>query len=226
MSKRACILFDFDGTLYPIAPYDSEQRLLRRNAQGKGTLFKMRTKRLIAQDQAGTLIEGAFHRQYANLIRGVTPQMICEVARDLTELITATDVQALKALAQKADLAIVTCGTENLAASFLSQLGLENHFFLIRGKQLVWDEKGKNRLVVDIDKPEAKAKALEELRSQYDTIIAVGDGPTDIPMLQASDLGLIIAWNQNQRAYPFETHTSLSSISQRIHTYLVSACEA
>lgn len=220
MSKRDCVLFDFDGTLYPIAPYDSEQRLLRKNAEGKGTLFRMRTKRLIAQDQAGKLLDGAFHRQYARLIRSVTPKMIEDVAHDVSFLLTDSDVQALSDLAKQADLAVLTCGTENLVEAFLRLAGLENHFFLIRGKRIIWDESGKAQLIVDIDRPEAKATALEELRLSYRTIIAVGDGPTDLPMLQASDFGLIIDWNKKQRDYPFETHSSLSSICTRILTYL------
>jgi phosphoserine phosphatase len=69
MSKRACITFDFDGTLYPIAPYDSEQRLIRKVASTKGTLFRQRAKRLILQDQKGTLIGDAFHKRYAHLVR-------------------------------------------------------------------------------------------------------------------------------------------------------------
>lgn len=223
MSKRACILFDFDGTLYPIAPYDSEQRLLSRNAEPKGMLFRLRTKRLIAQDQAGKLVDGAFHRRYARLIRSVTPQMIEDVAHELSLLVTDSDVQAVSNLANQADLAVLTCGTENLVAAFLKQVGLEHQFFLIRGKRIIWNQNGKAQLLVDIDRPEAKAKALEDLRHAYRTIIAVGDGPTDLPMLQASDFGLVIDWNKKQRDYPFETCTSLASVCSRILTYLARA---
>lgn len=223
MRERACIIFDFGGTLYPIAPYDSEQRLIRRVAASKGTLFRQRAKRFIAQDQAGKLIDDAFHKRYAHLVRTATPSMIDEVARDLSLFLSEEDIKALAALRCRADLAILTCGTENLVESFLQHIGLREHFFLIRGKRLVWDEMGRTHMVVDIDTPEAKAEALTHLRPLYRIIVAVGDGPTDRPMLQASDLGLIIDWNQNNRAYPFETHYSLESICARLLVYLESA---
>ena len=223
MSKKACIIFDFDGTLYPIAPYDSEQRLIRKVADAKGTLFRQRAKRLIAQDQAGKLIDDAFHTRYAHLVRTATPSMIDEVARDISLFLSEEDSKALAALSCRADLAILTCGTENLVESFLQHIGLREHFFLIRGKRLVWDEPGRNHMVVDIDSPQAKAEALELLRSQYRTIVAVGDGPTDMPMLHASDLPLIIDWNRNKREYPFETYGSIPDICMRILAYLESA---
>jgi phosphoserine phosphatase len=223
MSKRACITFDFDGTLYPIAPYDSEQRLIRKVASTKGTLFRQRAKRLILQDQKGTLIGDAFHKRYADLVRTANAGMIDEVARDISLFLSTEDIQALACLGDIADLAVLTCGTENLVESFLQQTGLKQHFFLIRGKRLVWDEAGKSRMVVDINGPQAKAQALEQLRRDYPTILAGGDGPTDIPMLKAADLGLVINWNQSQRAYLFETHTSLADVCSRLASYLASA---
>ncbi len=223
MSKRACIIFDFDGTLYPIAPYDSEQRLIRKVAAAKGIHFRQRAKRLIAQDQAGKLIDDAFHKRYARLVRTATPSMVDEVARELASLLSSDDVKALVSLASMADLAILTCGTENLVESFLEHLGLKQHFFLIRGKRLVWEEPMRNHMVVDIDRPQAKADALKLLEIAYPMIIAVGDGPTDIPMLHVATLGLIIDWNQTNKAYPFEIHYSLSSICNRILSYLASA---
>ncbi len=81
-------------------------------------------------------------------------------------------------------------------------------------------------MTVDIHTPEAKRSALEQLRPMYRTIVAVGDGPTDIPMLEAADLGLIMNWNTGEAPYPFETHHSLPSLCNRIEGYLLSAEEA
>lgn len=53
MREKSLTIFDFDGTLYPINTYDSEQLLILSAAKERGVLFKKRGKHFIAQDQRG-----------------------------------------------------------------------------------------------------------------------------------------------------------------------------
>lgn len=228
MAMKHCIIFDFDGTLYPIIDFDSEQLLVHALAQEADDAFKKEAMRFIADDQAGCFSLENFHLRYEEMTRSSTAELVDQVAAHLARLLSQEDRSSLLSLKESsgADFAIFTCGTENLAESFLSHLGIRDLFESIRGKRLTFTEGEETTLSVDIHTPEAKRSALEELRPIYRTIVAVGDGPTDIPMLEAADLGLIMNWNTGTISYPFETHHSLPALCARISGYLLSAEEA
>lgn len=57
MAMKHCIIFDFDGTLYPIIDFDSEQLLVHTLAQEKDEEFRREAMRFIADDQAGCLCQ-------------------------------------------------------------------------------------------------------------------------------------------------------------------------
>ncbi|MGH0052535.1 MAG: haloacid dehalogenase-like hydrolase, partial [Sphaerochaetaceae bacterium] len=182
MRHTTLTIFDFDGTLYPITSYDSEQMLVLAEAKNRSRLFKKRCNHFIEQDQRGAFNDTSFHQHYAALVSRTTESKIKAVADTLLSSVGEKEKTALLHLASISDLGILTCGTENLAWAFLEKLGIATRFSFIRGKRLWWNEKGIAELIVDITGPEAKATALDSLRTTYDTIIAIGDGPTDIPM--------------------------------------------
>lgn len=223
MRDSSLTIFDFDGTLYPIDTYDSEQLLILLGARERGVFFTKRCKHFIAQDQKGVFNDSSFHHRYEKLVKRTNDTMIDEVAEILLSHVGEKEKRALLKLSDICDLGILTCGTENLARAFLRKLGIEDSFSFIRGKKLVRDKEGISHLVVDIDGPEAKAERLTSLRKDYDTIIAIGDGPTDIPMLEAADYGIIVAWNKQNQQYPYATFPSLeSAVLHTIH-YLESS---
>lgn len=222
MKKDVCITFDFDGTLYPIIDFDSEQLLIHTLAQDADESYRGEALRFIADDQAGCFLLEDFHLRYAAMARRATPAHVDAVARQLAGLLNADDRDALIALKRQseAEFVILSCGTENLAEAFLAHLGIADLFGSIRAKRLEFSEGGKTTVRVDIHTPEAKRVAVEELRARYRTIVAVGDGPTDIPMLEAADLGLLIDWGGTKTSDRFGVHTTLPSLCGAIATYL------
>jgi phosphoserine phosphatase len=226
MKEKSLTIFDFDGTLYPINSYDSEQLLILSAAKERGVLFKKRGKHFIEQDQKGVYDDASFHHRYEKLVKQATSTMIDEVADILLSSIGKREKDALLRLSHISDLGILTCGTENIARAFLQKLGMDDSFSFIRGKRLVRNEEGIFHLLVDIAGPEDKALAVDSLREDYKTIIAIGDGPTDIPMLEAADHGMIVAWNRQNRQYPFDTFPSLESAVLHSIDYLESNTRA
>jgi phosphoserine phosphatase len=226
MKEKSLTIFDFDGTLYPINSYDSEQLLILSAAKERGVLFKKRGKHFIEQDQKGVYDDASFHHRYEKLVKQATSTMIDEVADILLSSIGKREKDALLRLSHISDLGILTCGTENIARAFLQKLGMDDSFSFIRGKRLVRNEEGIFHLLVDIAGPEDKALAVDSLRADYETIIAIGDGPTDIPMLEAADHGMIVAWNRQNRQYPFDTFPSLESAVLHSIDYLESNTRA
>ena len=226
MDKDALVIFDFDGTIHPIAPYDSEQALLLALAPGGSPWFRLRAHHLVRQDQKGQLVARAFHRRYAALTRHAGKALVEHIGRDLAKHLGQEERNAILQLAEHADLGILSCGTENIIEAFLQEAGLLGHFSFIRAKRLSWDAQGTAYMRVDIDGPEAKAEAITALRSTYQIILAVGDGPTDIPMLKAADLGLVMNWSTRQASYPFPSYTSLEEICSHCLAHLDNAKEA
>lgn len=228
MQNDVAIVFDFDGTLYPILDFDSEQLLIHLLAQEADENFRREAERFIADDQAGCFLLEDFHLRYAKMVRAATPALIDQVGKYLSTLLDEEDRKALKELRGRVagEFIILSCGTENLAEAFLEHLGMPTLFSTIRAKRIHFNEGGEAHVSIDIHTPLAKMRAIVELRSQFTTIISVGDGPTDIPMLQASDLGLIIDWNGDGEDHPFETYRNLPEVTKRILDYLESANRA
>lgn len=226
MKKKNLVAFDFDGTLYPLVPYDSEQRLVLSTAKNRGHLNRVRAKRMVLKDSEGRMDLGEFNRRYHDLLVGCTAEQIEEVALDLFALIDTEQFALLQELSAKADLAILSCGTENIIHSFLSLHKINHHFFQVSGKSLHFGKNSKPDISCTIGSPNEKRSVFAELKGQYTHAIAVGDGPTDIPMLEEADLGLIIDWNGKAARYPFETFPDLHSTLKRCLTYLEKAEEA
>ncbi len=226
MKKKYLIAFDFDGTLYPLLPYDSEQRLVLSTAKGRGHLNRVRANRMVQKDSEGKMGLGEFNRRYHEMLGGCTPSQIEEVAHDLFSLVESDQFALLKKLSEKADLAILSCGTENIIHAFLSLHKIEHHFFQVSGKSLHFNKASKPDIKCTIGSPEEKRSVFADLKKKYTHSIAVGDGPTDIPMLEEADLGLIIDWNGEEARYPFETYADLHTVLERCIAYLEKAEEA
>ncbi len=223
MNKKVLTIFDFDGTLYPINPYDSEHLLLLANAERKGREFKQHCIQFIEQDQHHEYNDQSFHKHYETLVEDSTNDMIEEVAKSLSASVSLEEKDALLKLSEISDLGILSCGTDNIAIEFLRALGLLEIFTFVKAKHLVLKENRKANLQILVAGPDHKASLLDSERKKYETIIAVGDGPTDLPMLGSADLGLIINRNQTKTDYPFESHPDLMSIVKRVTSYLESA---
>ena len=221
MAKPNLVVFDFDGTLYPFRPYDSEQTLVLSHAKTKGPLFRLCARLFVRADQRGAFNNPQFYKRYEKMIRDVDPVLLEKTAGDLAALLGKEDVQAIRDLTEIADLAILSLGTENLAELFLEELGLRDEFFLIKAKRIHW-KKNKAYLQVNIGEAEGKRANLEALRETYENIVAIGDGPTDIPMLRAADLGLLLIWGAESSPHPFELHASLPSACERAKEFLTS----
>ena len=226
MKKKNLVAFDFDGTLYPLVPYDSEQRLILSTAKNRGHLNRLRAKRMVQKDREGRMGLKEFNTRYHDLLGGCTPAQIEEVAKDLFTLVDSKQFVLLKELSEKADLAILSCGTENIIHSFLCLHKIDHLFFQVSGKSLHFNNGPKPDITCSIGSPEKKSSVFVELKGKYSHAIAVGDGPTDIPMLKEADLGLIIDWSGKAAKYPFETYPDLHSTLQSCLAYLEKADEA
>jgi phosphoserine phosphatase len=223
MKKEALIAFDFDGTLYPIDPFDSEQMLMFSCTSHQGKLNRKRTKLAVEKDLKGGMDWASFTASYRLHTRLCTQELISSVTKDLLKKVHPEQFKIFFELSRFADLAIISCGTENIVQAFLEDLGLFDLFIGIWGKQFEFSEGKVTDMKIHVQGPPDKARILQALAKDYKHVIAIGDGPTDIPMLKTADLGLIVDWNGKGNNYPFDTLPSLSEACDAALTFLSGA---
>lgn len=216
---KTLVAFDFDGTLYPIAPYDSEQLLMLIN--NRGTERYEETVELVKRDQAGNLGHENFSRAYNVLANGSSKSNIEEAVDEIMKHVDRAEYQVFRELSRKADLVTISCGTVDLARSFLSRVGVLECFKALHGKEFIYDGDRVSKILFPVDTFEAKAELVRDYYKEYDRIIAVGDGPTDIPMLKSADKGIIVDLVGKNPDYPFESVHSISELMERINALLL-----
>lgn len=215
---KGLIAFDFDGTLYPISPYDSEQRLILEANRGKEKEAEAQTA--VLDDMAGCYDHDAFTRMYARLIRGADSESLDRVVLHLVSLVDKSDYTLFHKLSELADLVIISCGTEELCRRFLDRMGILSCFSAICGKSLVWKDGKVDHLRCNVDAADDKVRVLRKLGSGHAPLVAVGDGPTDLPMLRAADHAFQVSLAGKGITSPFPVFTSIPSVLEKIATLI------
>ncbi|WP_320130404.1 HAD family hydrolase [uncultured Sphaerochaeta sp.] len=209
MPKSTLIAFDFDGTFYPIAPYDSEQLLMLKCAASKGLLNRTRAKRAVIKDMKGCSDWQTFTDDYRLHTRSFHQELIDSVVDELIKAVKDEQFELLEELHGVADLAIISCGTENLIHAFLERKNIADLFMGVWGKQFHFIEGSSSSMEIHVHGAQDKKRLLQELRQGYGQTIAIGDGPTDIPMLKSANLGLLVDWTgKKESPYPFKSFSS------------------
>ena len=102
------IALDFDGTLYPITDYDSEQMLLHLSGRDGA-------EELIERDKKGGYDPIIFNDDFEKIISGLDESYITEAARIIHERIGKDDLAPLRRLQEKGcHIAVISCGSNRL----------------------------------------------------------------------------------------------------------------
>ena len=122
------IIWDFDGTLLPNDPYDSEQTLLlyKLHETGQKIPFFIRAVALtlLYADQKEHLRK-VFKKFYIRFMTGAAMDIFDPVCTRLAAKISAADRQALRQLANQGyRMIVLSCGTANLSENSLQKAGL------------------------------------------------------------------------------------------------------
>ena len=105
-------------------------------------------------------------------------------ARDMAEHITDEDRQAIReAHALGAQMMVVSCGTSDLSQRVLMAAGLADCFASIEANWFTYWEHLIEGMDLVIHEPEDKLEAIDALGIDLADAIAVGDGITDVPVL-------------------------------------------
>ena len=193
------IIWDFDGTLIPNDPCDSEQTLMMYKLYEAGEKISIFTralaKLLIYADQQEYL-RNLFKRFYIRFMTGSSTDIFDPVGRRLAVKISPADRQALRQLADQGHRMIVlSCGTVNLSEITLQKAGLGECFEIYAGNRFESDNGRISSMTLHIPNPEDKVGFLAARNIDPTRCLAVGDGYTDIPMLDWAKIPVLMDRN-------------------------------
>lgn len=191
------IIWDFDGTLLPLDPYDSEQSLLRfQMGQAPGAFPLHRTlaaRAIIYADRKEWLPGIRFKRPYVWLLKGTPIDALDTVARRLARKIPKPDRLAVRRLARKGyDMRIISCGTADLSRRVLDFAGLTDCFGSIMANEFQMENDRITGMEFTVLAPADKVSCLKAADIDPRTCVAVGDGYTDIPLLDHVGMPVMI----------------------------------
>ena len=224
--KHSTIIWDFDGTLVPNDPYDSEQTLMlyKLHETGEKIPFSIRAlaRILIYADQKEQLRK-VFKRFYIHFLTGTVVDIFDPVGSRLAAKITKEDRQALLQLANQGHRMIVlSCGTANLAENTLQKAGLAGCFEVIAGNRFESLNGKISTMTLHIPNPAAKVRYLAKLKVEPGKCVAVGDGYTDIPMLDWAKIPVIVdRTGRKQIKYAHKNYRFVRSLPEIIDIGLV-----
>jgi phosphoserine phosphatase len=194
--KRFTIIWDFDGTILPLDPFDSEQSLLiHRMSQPEkpfGWLKKGYARAVIYADRRQWFRQ-TFKKSYIRLLRGTASSSLDAVCSRLAEKISPADRQAMRKLKGAGhDMMVLSCGTADLSERILRFADLIDCFRLIEGNRFQVAEGRIEGMHLRLADPDDKLKLAKRLNLSPRQTIVVGDGYTDLPLLKWSSIPVMM----------------------------------
>lgn len=187
------IIWDFDGTLYPLLPYDSEQvlmRLSRKHVKKGAHSFQRIVSGWVSfgdmhQWFRGRYLRKLYSRLYGYSIKGTPVSLLSRTIDDISALITPEDRNALHSLHGSGfRMLVISCGSLDLCEGVLQKAGLRDCFESVAANPFRL-KNGKIDGVVPrvVNADDKLFTAMKLVDSNPKGIVAVGDGYTDIPLL-------------------------------------------
>jgi phosphoserine phosphatase len=194
--KKNTIVWDFDGTLIPNDPYDSEQSLMLHVLdQGENTKsrFDRILARILVYADSKEQLRKVFKWFYIRFLTGYTTAVFDPVCARLAAKIPEADRRVLRRLSELGHpMLVLSCGTVNLSEGTLEKAGLDGCFDIFAGNRFESQNGDISSMTLHVPDPADKVRFLEKQGIDPRTCMAVGDGYTDIPMLDWSEIPVLV----------------------------------
>ena len=200
--SNALIAFDFDGTLYPPVPNDSEDWILLKAGRGN-PLKALLARYAILSEHLKSFNFKSYNKVLNYNAKNMSVSCIDEIVDAICTQAQNISFEPLYRLKEMGNtLAIVSCGTDVMIERFLERFGITDLFAGFKAKRLLFDEK--KVLGYDfgeVDGPDFKVRTCLQYKEEFNcsSIISIGDGATDIAMFKHSDYAVFMDWaNKHQ----------------------------
>jgi phosphoserine phosphatase len=185
--RRYSVIWDFDGTILPSTPYDSEESLLMYKLtypqERIGLAKRIFAKAIIYADRKERLRK-TFQRFFVSFLKGTHTHTLDHIAERLAERISKADRDAILHLnGDGHDMMVISCGTADLSERVLKVTGLLECFSRIEGNRFQIVNNQLMGMDFQVPDPEDKVKLVNRLGVCPEKAVVVGDGYTDIPLL-------------------------------------------
>jgi phosphoserine phosphatase len=181
------IIWDFDGTLLPNDPHDSEQSLMlfKLNETGANIPVVVHAiAHIMIYADRKECLRRMFKRFYVWFMQGTHLNTLDKVSERLAQKISTADRQTVIALKKQGyRMMVLSCGTADLGERVLKMAGLADCFDVIEGNRFTFENNCITGMTYGMDNPKDKRTFLQKNEISAENTTAVGDGYTDIPML-------------------------------------------
>ena len=217
--NQMTIIWDFDGTLLPNDPLDSEQSLLMYKLYEAGEklpLFLRALTRFLIYADYHEHLRKTFKKFFNWFMQGTSVTALDRVCQRLADKIPETDRQTILHLKDEGhNMMVLSCGTANLSEGTLKKAGLDHCFTAIAGNRFDIKDGLLADMSLRVPHPEDKVTFLTEKGISPDSTLAVGDGYTDIPLLDWARISVMLdRTGQKQKKYAHKKYHFVKSISE------------
>jgi HAD superfamily phosphoserine phosphatase-like hydrolase len=212
---KKTIIWDFDGTLLPLTPNDSEQTLLLSRLDQFSFHERILAKIAIYADMK-QLGRSFFKKAYIRLLTGTPVKLLDTVSAKLAEKITPEARKAVTALyAEGHPMLVVSCGTADLIERVLACCKIDNCFDSLWGNRFYLKNGRIDGMDLLVEAPQDKIQTVTSLGLQPKNSVAVGDGYTDIPLLEWSGIPILLdPTGESEKRYSNREYHFLSGVDQ------------
>lgn len=190
------IIWDFDGTLLPMEPYDSEQSLLIHVVNQSDLtipLHKHLVGRIIVFADRMEWIGDSFKRFYLWVLKGTPKKALHHVATRLAKNISHGDCETIRRLKNAGHrMMVISCGTLDLSERILKKAGIYYCFETIAGNSFRFENDCITGMDMDILRPEDKLRVAQSMGLAAEHTVVIGDGYTDLPLLEWAGISVMM----------------------------------
>ncbi len=212
------IIWDFDGTLLPSDPCDSEHTLLLQSLNAPGerpSLIKRVVARCIVFFDQRQWMGPAFKKYYAWVLEGTPADRLDPVAQTLARKIPEADRVALRQLRLEGHaMRIISCGTLDLIERVLALTGIRGCFETVEGNRLLFSDGRISGIKLEVVHPADKVKMLVDKKIRPERTLAVGDGYTDLPLLQWAGFPVLMDRSGKTKNRRYARYPKIASIAE------------
>jgi phosphoserine phosphatase len=217
--KPYTIIWDFDGTLLPNDPYDSEQSLMMYKLYETGQRIPVlphALARLLLYADQKEYFRNVFKLFYIRFMTGTSVDIFDPVCTRLAAKISESDRRALMQLANLGHpMIVLSCGTVNLSETTLQKADLGSCFEIFAGNRFESENGRISSMTLHIPHPEDKVSFLAAQKIEPGRCIAVGDGYTDIPMLDWVKIPVLVdRTGRRQNKYAHKNYHVVRSLPE------------